>query len=300
MMAHPVIPNVVLAYVRNVFAKVNNRVTITLSNQPNIPEPTLDNMLVMAIQEFGGAPKLVNHNGKWVITLRADFLAGIPLHERHEVGDIGIMIEFRRNNERLLVKSALLQSKKLYSIDNGLQNGSRIFSFEPTSRYAEIKSDEQIKAISAFSKKRKIPVFYSLYNPWRLPLRATIPLVKQARFRGKSTVGTRIIPSSLVTNFVAKNNISPTYSDLLALFRSQSRKSLLGFNARASGWRLENWISDLVLGCKSGYLGNPDDEDIQYMTRVELRGRPIAVALWIGIDMPQQYDTNLAFTDRPQ
>jgi hypothetical protein len=131
-------------------------------------------------------------------------------------------------------------------------------------------------------------------------MRATIPLVKQARFRGKSTVGTRIIPSSLVTNFVAKNNKSPTYSDLLGIFRSQSQNSLLGFKATATGWRLENWISDLVLGCKSGYLGNPDDEDIQYMTRVELRGRLIAVALWISIDMPQQYDTNLAFTESPQ
>jgi hypothetical protein len=287
------IPEPILAYVRTIFTKVNNEVTLAYTNQPNLLETTLDNLFVMAIQRIGGASKIINHHGPWVITLRADFLGSVPLQDRYEVADIGVVIEFRQNDKVLLIKSALLQSKKLYSDEKLYASGARIFSFGMDSKYREVKNDIQIQKILKFTGRSKIPVFYSLYNPWQIPLDCALPLYEEKSFRGRSSVGTRVVPSFLITSFVAKNNKSPTYSDLVDAFSEQEPISLLGFMARSAGWRIENWVADLILGCKIGHLGTPNDPDLREITELELRGRPITVALRITIEMPPQ-DSNLA------
>jgi len=66
-----------------------------------------------------------------------------------------------------------------------------------------------------------------------------------------------------------------------------SNGAAFGFPRNEAGWRLENWVAYLVLGCKLGYYAAPTDDHIR--TLLYQRARPIAAAFSITIDVPDHY-----------
>jgi len=76
---------------------------------------------------------------------------------------------------------------------------------------------------------------------------------------------------------------SPAFSDLLSLGPPFDIESNQG------GWRIETFVVELVLGCKAGYRANTAD-DLALHTVFSRRGAPIAAAIGITIDAPNDAD----------
>jgi hypothetical protein len=114
--------------------------------------------------------------------------------QRWEIADIGVVVALRRRGKLLWRKVALLQSKRLYSREIPVSEMERSdyaicigrlvdqaetlqpltqprrFRFSPECVYGAMRSgDEQSSVIDRYMRDRRMPVYYSFYNPPNIP-----------------------------------------------------------------------------------------------------------------------------------
>ena len=106
------IPKVVIDYVRRVFAAANDKVSLTLTNQPSFHEPFLDSVLV---GELSAAPPAFFAAEQIGLEIETHFLGSRWMDGRFEIADIAFSITLRQRGHLELRKVALLQTKRLYS-----------------------------------------------------------------------------------------------------------------------------------------------------------------------------------------
>jgi len=108
----PAIPDDVVEFIREVFAKANTKVTTLLARQPSMHEEGLDFQLIAALGEMG--PRRMAGSGVGV-EIETHWLGGRRQYRRWEIADIALVIIVRQVGRLIGRKVALLQSKRLYS-----------------------------------------------------------------------------------------------------------------------------------------------------------------------------------------
>ncbi len=291
------IPADVTEWLRSVFAGCNARITEKLSMCPNAPEESLDLTWVEYLSHFSSPVAL---DSKWVVKIESHYLGGLRHFYTWEVADIGILVFLRLGGTSNKSKVALLQSKRLYPDGQPIREEVRVdyeiglarladpederfsiafdaeFRFSEDSRYQALQRDsEQARAIDAYERKVKLKVYYQLYNTWSLPFVQRVPLNGYSAPAGMPELGVRIIPSALVhATMSGLSEKSPASKDLAALSELPS-----------SGWRLEDFICDELLGCREGDEFAPSGDD-RIGNLFFRRSGPIAAAIAITIEAP--------------
>lgn len=294
------IPPDVIAWFRTVFATCNKRITHKLSINPNVHEESLDSTFIDHLTEYE-APVLLPSG--WTVKVDTHFLGGLRhFMGKWEIADIGLLVHYRHNGKFIRSKAAVLQSKRLYptvgTVREDMEIDYRIgfarladpeapkvplyagavFEFDSSSKYdALLAHDEQFKAIEAYTKQAKIPVFYQLYNPKSLPWTQRFPLKPGSPVDDDLPVGVRVLPAGEVIAMLTPKpkNYTPSYADFAAHSRSGE-----------VGWRLEHFVADRLIACKEGYfftdLGEAPIEGLFYR-----RSGPIAAAVSFSIELPE-------------
>jgi hypothetical protein len=216
---------------------------------------------------------------------------------------------------RVRTKAALLQSKRLYSVEqrtlqednrdtygvgfgrfyesdeNWLSNtNTRTFTFNGMSKYRTLTMwDNQTKVINHWEREYEVPVYYLMYNPWHVPWTMTVPLLSPIATVTTCDVGCRVIAAQQVFGLAAtrKARYTPSYRDL-----ANRLPAPFASGEHVAGWRLEHFVVDLVLGCKAGVVVDGREQDL-LRPMFFLRGGPIAAAISLTIDAPETAD--LAF-----
>ncbi|HTC92005.1 MAG TPA: hypothetical protein VK699_00970 [Terriglobales bacterium] len=295
------IPPGIVDWVRSVFSQVNARSSATLSRIPNIFETTLDHSLIAHLSEFGAPFRFPSD---WIVNLDTHFLGG-RYWGHWEIADLGILVVFRRKGEMLGTKIALLQSKRLYpdEIENAVdmhpmdyetgfgrllasdseyksQIKPRTFNFSEESKYRALAyRNNQYEGILKYSEEHGIPVHYLLYNPLTLPFSVELPAASGNEKVPELKVGCRVIKAETLNGKLGhlKDSQHPSFRDAAG-------------NPMASDfWTLHNFVADMVMGCKEGYVGGTNPLHDPGLFRVfSLRGGPISAAISITIDAPSQ------------
>jgi hypothetical protein len=176
----------------------------------------------------------------------------------------------------------------LFASDDELANlsRSRTFTFSAQSSYKSLAPDNyQYDAVRHYEEQNDIPVYYLLYNPLVLPQSIELPLTGDIIQR-PCEVGCRVVPSSHLRQAVDAAGVekSPSYRDL-------REKLPVPFtdDANRAGWRLEYFVVDLLLQCKTGRITDIRN-DSGLRTAFYRRTRPISAAIGITIDGPQGFD----------
>ena len=208
-------------------------------------------------------------------------------------------------------KAALLQSKRLYPIEQKTiaedtrreyetgfgrlyygddvwerEAAPRRFRFTPKSRYRTLSIwDDQTRNIDAWQGEYEVPVYFLLYNPWKVPWSVSVPLQANEGGADACDVGCRIVPARDVFSVAAgkKASYTPTYEDITKL------AAPFGSVEHLAGWRLEHFVVALLLGCHQGVIVTGREEDLlrpMFYRRVA----PIAAALSVTIDAPENAD----------
>jgi hypothetical protein len=291
------LPQDVLDYIYELFQSANDRVAAKMDRMPTIHEEHLDFTLVEALSE-GMGPHLLPSST--VVDIDIHFLGSGWHWERWEVADLGMLVTFRRAGRLLRTKSVLLQSKRLYPVeaefveDRGLTRhggyGSllnrsemtasvpRSFHFNDNCRYKALQvGDDQWRAIEGYESHFGIPVHYLLYHPSELPHQQTIPVRIPVLPRATpSPLASRVLRAAELRARAAgqPRNSAPSYADL-------SRGASLG-------WRLQEFVRDEVLTCREGYVSDHPQVDEGLNRVFTQRGAPIAAAIRIDIDLPEE------------
>jgi hypothetical protein len=293
------VPPDVTEWIRTVFRECNERITEKLSNNPNVPEESLDLTWIEHLSEYASPVTLTS---SWTIKIETHYLGGLRHFRNWEIADIGVLLFFRQAGTLKRSKVALLQSKRLYPSNNTVQEEDKIdyeigfarladpeslqqsvavqaeFQFDESCRYGALcANSEQVKAIADYERQNKTPIYYQFYNPWRIPFTQRIPLSQFRRPPGKLQLGTRIVPSravhKLLAGYVAGQK--PTLAECHALCPDA-----------AYGWALEHFVADLLLGCVEGSIfKNISEQRIQNL--FYRRSGPISAAIAISIEAPK-------------
>jgi hypothetical protein len=135
--------------------------------------------------------------------------------------------------------------------------------------------DEQYVAIRDYLKQTRVPVFYQFYNPATLPWVQRFPLPMGAHVNS-FPFATRILPAREVISILdsREKNYSPSVADF-------SRNASFD-----SGWRLEHFVADLLVGCKEGYV-HQDPYDNYVFDLFNRRRGAIAAAVAFSIHAPE-------------
>jgi hypothetical protein len=299
-MSMPDIPPDVIEWICSLFRGCNERLSEKISNNPNLPEESLDLTWVEYLSQHASPLTL---SSSWTIKIETHYLGGLRHFMRWEIADIGVLLFLRRAGRIEKSKVALLQSKRLYPLHNTVQEEDRVdyeigfarladpellqhavaieaeFQFDETCAYgALLAKSDQVAAIAAYERKNQVAVYYQLYNPWRIPFIQRIPLTQFGRPKGVLELGTRIIPANsvhrLLRRFVAGRK--PTLKDLMGVVDREHEY----------GWPLEHFISDLFLGCSEGTPFETISEE-RIQTLFYRRSGPISAAVAISIEAPE-------------
>ncbi len=297
-------PDDVRAWVRGVFRACNVETAVALNRMPNRHEETLDHSLIAKINEYS-APILFP--SKWIVRIDTHFLGGRRHFYTWEIADIGILIMFRRAGKMVKMKVALLQSKRLYPVEQEYDEAERVdyevgfarlfkpdyrleaitsprvFTFTDESRYTALKTHaDQYEAVQKYEKESGIPVYYLLYHPGRIPYAAVIPRVVTDAVDETVEIGARVLPSESIRRLVKgqPKDYAPRYGEV----KNLSPKPVAPTPA-PPGWLIEEFIADLAIDCKVGHVVKSlDDEGLQ---RVFFsRNGPIAAAIAVTFDIP--------------
>jgi len=299
MKALPRFPAAIHRYVAKVFGDANRRVSEKIARVPNCSEPSLDLTLVEHLTQYAG-PRVVTPG--WAVRLDVHYLGGLRHFHSWEIADIGILIFAKFRNSLTAQKVAVLQSKRLYPDHQGIveevEEDYRIgfgtllpaanslpsiarnqtFSFSDQSEYRALRThDNQWKAIETYEATYALPVHYLLYNPWRVPTTYSFPIVGQPKLGARGNGGCRVISARLLRAALAgkPNNYAPKFSDLAAAVSKT--------NAHAYGWRLEHFMSNLLLKCKEGKMFDGVNEDSMFAL-FNRRSGPIAAAVAVTVE----------------
>lgn len=298
------LPADVLAFLRSVFADVNSRVATKMACIPTVHETSLDLSFIEALTHYA-AP--FEFDSGWTVRLDTHYLGGGRHWDEWEVADIGVLVLFRRAGKLIRSKIGLLQSKRLYPIEQEFDEDTaidymigfgrllesdetflrvtepRTFSFERASRYKVLSvGDRQWEAIRKYEDRYGIPIHYLLYHPLSVPSVATVPCSPAPTPPGPCRAGARVVPASCVRLSLESQdpNYSPSYADFE--FRLPAP-----FNEpdNTCGWRLEEFITTLLITCKEGYIAeNRPDEGLDRV--FNRRGGPISAAISVTFDAP--------------
>lgn len=124
------LPADVVDWVTGIFRQCNERLSEKLSNNPNIPEESLDTTWVEHFSQF--ATPLTLTSG-WTVRIETHYLGGLRhfpdpefFYRGWEVADIGVLLFVRRGGRVVGRKAALLQSKRLYPTNERVREEHRI------------------------------------------------------------------------------------------------------------------------------------------------------------------------------
>jgi hypothetical protein len=301
--AFDAIPQVVIDYVRTVFAAANDKVSGAMVVHPSMHEESLDHILIM---ELTASPPAFFSSEQVGVSLQSHWLGGRWMYRRWEIADIAFFILLRRHGKLLARKVALLQTKRLYSreipaveleeadyvigigrlVDQTEPtvpiSNQRRFSFERSSLYQATQAEhEQLARIDAYSENRGIPVYYGFYNPPTLPFQADYPTLNGQAAGTKNDIGCRVLPADHVHGAIRglKKGQSPSVDDVAAAlpyFPADHQSTL--------GWRLENFVADEILRCRQGRIFD-DRTDPNLRALLYERSAPIAAAITITVDI---------------
>jgi hypothetical protein len=291
------IPQDVLAWVQEVFAECNRRVTDRLDRNPNAPEESFD---LTWIEQVGRYSSPTIFPSQWTARIETHYLGGLRHFHRWEIADIGVLVFLRLAPGEPVNKVALLQSKRLYPLNRPIREEARVdyeigfgrladpedssssisqgaeFSFSRASRYGALRQDsDQVRVIDEYQQEQGLRVYYQFYNPWRVPLIQKIPLAGYVSPDGDPEVGVRIVTASTIHALLSEGGgASPSLEQLEALA-----------SLPAGGWRLEDFIAGEVLGCREGdQFENLSDRRLEAL--FYRRTGPIAAAIAITIEAP--------------
>jgi len=298
------VPDDARAWIRAVFRACNEKVSTMLAEMPTTHEATLDLAFVAKAAEFSAPIRLPS---EWIVRVDTHFLGGRRHFYNWEIADIGVLIHFRRGGKLVKGKIALLQSKRLYAREEDYEEDERVdyeigfarlfrgdasteaiiaprvFAFGDDSRYRALKvGDQQYEAVESYEAQRGIPVYYMLYHPPRIPFATEIPRVAASPIAHELEIGTRIVPGTNLRAALASKptGYSPYYKDLNTL-RTKPEAS----TTTPPGWLIEEFIADLALDCKVGYLTKKEsDEGLRQI--FYRRSGPIAAAIAVTFDAP--------------
>ena len=254
-------------WLRDLFAGCNARLANTLSRVPTIHEVPLD---MTFIQYFLSVSTPQRFESGWTVEFQTHYLGGgrhfaewDDWPRRWEIADIGFLLMFRRGGKLVRSKVALLQSKRLYPVEQEIDEEtpldymrgfgrlfhtdndwaditeSRRFDFTTDSRYQALTTGtQQYDAIAAYEQQRGIPVHYMSYNPLNVPSTAYIPLTGGSDANGTCEVGCRIVPAAQLRRALASEPAgrSPSYGQLLSSLGPPFQPS-----THPAGWRLEHF-----------------------------------------------------------
>jgi len=294
------IPKEVTNWLSKIFVGCNERISLKLSNNPNLPEESLDLTWIEHLSQYS-SPK--TFSSAWTVRLDTHYLGGLRHFYGWEIADIGLLIFFRRAGKIIRSKVALLQSKRLYPSNNSVREEIDVdyqigfarladpeemrislttvseFSFADQSRYGALAAgSQQVREINDYQRKNKLSVYYQLYNPWTVPFTQRIPLTSYTAPDGALTLGTRVIPATVVHD--SFRDKPKGYKPALVDFEASC-----GGDEHRFGWRLEFFVADLVLQCREGSpFQDISDERIQ--TLFYRRSGPISAAIAINIELP--------------
>jgi len=169
---------------------------------PSTHEASLDLAFVSRAADFAGP---IVFPSEWIVRIDTHFLGGRRHFFNWEIADIGILIVFRQGGKVVKSKIALLQSKRLYPMEEeyeedervdyeigfarlfhgdehfGSITAPRVFSFGSESKYQALRvGDKQYVAVEGYEKEHSIPVYYMLYHPGYLPYKTEIPRLATA------------------------------------------------------------------------------------------------------------------------
>jgi hypothetical protein len=299
------IPEPIIDWIRDVFAQVNRRSAAVLSRIPTTWETTLDHSLIGHLAEFSAPFRFASD---WIINLDTHFLGGGRFWGSWEIADIGVLVIFRRRGQILGAKLALMQSKRLYpdelevpadihAIDYRVGFGRllnsegeyrsqvkpRTFHFSAQSRYRALEYDgDQYKAVLGYTEKHGIPVHYQLYNPLNVPSSANLPATPNGHADADELrVGCRIINAAVLDTKLKAAGLAKSQNPAFAHVAGTDT------SLDANFWTLHNFVADLVIGCKEGYIAGVNPLKDEGLFRVfNLRSGPISAAISISIDAP--------------
>ena len=299
MNALPVFPPEVHRYVVSVFSKANRRICEKIARVPNCSEPSLDLTLIEHLSHYTG-PRVVAPG--WAVRIDIHYLGGLRHFYGWEIADIGLLVFAKQGSSVVAKKVALLQSKRLYPSAGGIAEEAaedyrigfggllpspaspkslalaHTFEFTGSSKYKALKvADEQYKAIESYEHQNELHVHYLLYNPWTLSASYSYPIAGAISLGRAGNGGCRVAPAAAMrASLTAKApGYSPTFKDIPAAMKSLSHRS--------SGWRLEEFVSDLLLKCKEGNLFESLDQENIYAL-FNRRSGPIAAAIAVTIE----------------
>lgn len=294
------IPETVIRHIQQVFADVNDSVSAKLSSNPNLPEESFDIAFIDRLSVHS-APRILNDG--WGIRIAAHFIGSIRHYRRYEIADIGVVIAYKRRKRVKKRKLILLQSKRLYPINNDVlelddfdyelglgmitrdeQYETSIFSrvtyeFNHDSIYGALRAkSNQCKMLAEHYQNTNIPVYYLLYNPNVVPWKTNYPRSADDLALTKRDLGARVFPSE----------------DIDKTMRNYSRGKPLKFRdlcigypetSNSCGWKLEDFFVDAVR-CRSGYVyGAHGDKGIRRL--FSRKSGPIFCVIEITIENDQ-------------
>jgi len=296
------IPEVVIDYVRGVFAVANDKVTRTMSIHPSMHEESLDHILVM---ELSSTPPAFFARDQVGVSLESHWLGGRHMFDRWEIADIAFFVILRRAGHLMARKVALLQTKRLYSKEIPVapiepfdyrvgigrlvdrtepqvpMGSQRRFRFGGQCVYAAMTGgDEQVQRIDRYEESRGIPVYYGFYNPLAIPFDADYPASDGCPPAASNDVGMRVLTARTVHSALASLDPgrAPTFDGL-------ATAQLDPNDAESThGWRIEKFVADEVLRCRQGRrFDSVTDEKLSDL--LYRRSAPIAAAITITIDV---------------
>lgn len=302
----PEMPDDVRNWISNVFQQCNEHVSERLTRIPTMHEPALDLSVIERLSAYGAG---YTFSSGWAVTISAMYEGGRRHYGFWEIADIGLLVIVRRQGKIVARKIALLQSKRLYPVEveseypqelvarshfwalvHGREEegeedptAPRVFSTTEESRYQALKiGNKQFNKIEEYEREVGVPVYYLLYHPWDLPIEVELPVREALVLPGSCRIGCRVVPAAILRDAVREmpEKASPSYRHL--------RDHLTGPFTVAElsvGWRLEQFVVDVVMACEGGYLATGlDDPTFRRVT--SQRAAPIAAAIAVVFDLP--------------
>jgi hypothetical protein len=227
------------------------------------------------------------------------------MYGRWEIADIALFVILRKLGHLEVRKTALLQTKRLYSKEISASelddtdyvigigriadrtdplfplSHQRAFRFESRCVYGALHAGSaQVRHIDEYTRKHGIPVYYGLYNPIALPYAGLYPATSENTEPTENDAGCRVVPAPDVHTCLAGVYAGkpPTFEEL-----TLSTPMDLDDPESIHGWRIERFVADEVLRCRQGGIfEDPQDPNLRQLFYE--RSAPITAAISITID----------------
>jgi hypothetical protein len=308
------LPDDVVAWLMGVFRTCNAEASSKLTRVPNAHEPWIDFAVIENLQRVSVPFRF---RSEWIVSIDTHWLGSAPMwpdaRPRWEIADIGFLVMFRTATKLVRSKVALLQSKRLYA-DRGRPESPeeleryyrrgfgrmfatdeqfaemthpKLFRFDAASEYSALKKgSDQWQAVEEYEKAKQIPVYYLLYNPLSVPMDIAVPHTDGFADAGPCDAGCRVVPCRFVQRMMKsrEDGDSPSYGDL-----ATNLGTPFDTDSHKTGWRLEHFVVELLLQCKTGRVTDIRDDQGLYQVFYR-RTAPIRAAIAITIDAPAGVD----------